>query len=160
MRRLLFFLFVLAAVASCYAVAGPSSLINNIPNRTTVSLNGSWHYIVDPYETGLKARFYLDAKSKDKQELVEYDFDKSDVLNVPGDWNTQKKELFFYEGPSGMKNHFLTISTSTIAFSLTSALLTISLASFSMAMRWVNTREVSQPSTSKSRTRFTTATIF
>jgi beta-glucuronidase len=106
MRRLLFFLFVLAAVASCYAVAGPSSLINNIPNRTTVSLNGSWHYIVDPYETGLKARFYLDAKPKDKQELVEYDFDKSDVLNVPGDWNTQKKELFFYEGPIWYEKSF------------------------------------------------------
>ena len=62
--------------------------------------------IVDPYETGLNARFYLNAKPKDKHELVEYDFDKSDVLNVPGDWNTQKKELFFYEGPVWYKKSF------------------------------------------------------
>ena len=80
--------------------------INNIPNRTTISLNGAWHYIVDPYETGLKARFYTNAKPKDKNDLVEYDFDKSDVLNVPGDWNTQKKELFFYEGPVWYEKSF------------------------------------------------------
>ena len=61
---------------------------------------------MDPYETGLKARFYLNAKAKEKQDLVEYDFDKSDVLNVPGDWNTQKKELFFYEGPVWYEKSF------------------------------------------------------
>src|SRR4029077_8255868 len=96
MRRLLLFLVILTSAG--YAAAGPSTLINNIPNRTTISLNGSWHYIVDPYEIGLKARFYTNAKPKDKNDLIEYDFDKSDVLNVPGDWNTQKKEMFFYEG--------------------------------------------------------------
>ena len=75
--------------------------INNLANRTAINLDGQWHAIVDPYETGLKARFYANAKptSEDKNALIEYDFDKADVLNVPGDWNTQKKELFFYEGP-------------------------------------------------------------
>jgi len=106
MRRLFFFLFVLTAAGYCYAVAGPSALINNIPNRSTISLNGSWHLIVDPYETGLNARFYKNAKPRDKRELVEYDFDKSDVLNVPGDWNTQRKELFFYEGPVWYQKSF------------------------------------------------------
>jgi beta-glucuronidase len=107
MRRLLLWLLLSMTFASVgYAVAGPSALINNIPNRTTLSLNGSWHYIVDPYETGLKARFYTNAKPKDKNDLVEYDFDKSDVLNVPGDWNTQKKELFFYEGPVWYEKSF------------------------------------------------------
>ncbi len=82
------------------------ALINNIPNRTTISLNGPWQAIIDPYETGLNARFYLNTKPKDKRELVEYDFDKSDVLKVPGDWNLQKKELFFYEGPVWYKKSF------------------------------------------------------
>src|ERR1700730_1353288 len=98
MRCLLLFLGILTA-AGCCSASDSYPLIQNIPNRTIISLNGSWHYIVDPYETGLKARFYLNAKAKNKQDLVEYDFDKSDVLNVPGDWNSQKKELFFYEGP-------------------------------------------------------------
>src|SRR6266404_2673554 len=98
MRRSLFFLFLLLITGYCYA-ADLSPLINNVPKRTTISLNGSWHFIVDPYETGLNARFYRNAKPLDKNELLEYDFDKSDVLDVPGDWNTQKKDLFFYEGP-------------------------------------------------------------
>ncbi len=104
MKRLLFLLLVLTAFG--YAAANPAALVNNVPNRTTISLNGAWQAIVDPYETGLNARFYLNAKAKDKHELLEYDFDKSDVLNVPGDWNSQKKELFFYEGPVWYKKSF------------------------------------------------------
>jgi beta-glucuronidase len=104
MRRILFLLLTLTPIG--YAAANSPLLIHNIPNRTTISLNGPWQAIVDPYETGLNARFYLNAKPKDKHELVEYDFDKSDVLNVPGDWNSQKRELFFYEGPVWYKKSF------------------------------------------------------
>jgi len=104
MNRLLLLLLALTAFSD--AVANPAALINNIPNRTTISLNGAWQAIVDPYETGLNGRFYLNSKPKDKHELVEYDFDKSDVLNVPGDWNSQKKELYFYEGPVWYKKSF------------------------------------------------------
>ena len=104
MRRLLFLLVTLTSAG--YAAGNPSALMHNIPNRTTISLNGPWQAIVDPYETGLNARFYLNAKPRDKHELIEYDFDKSDVLIVPGDWNSQKKELFFYEGPVWCKKSF------------------------------------------------------
>jgi beta-glucuronidase len=105
MRRSLFFLFLLITTGYCYA-ADSSPLINNVPERTTISLNGSWHFIVDPYEIGLNARFYRNTKPKGKNDLIEYDFDKSDVLNVPGDWNTQKKDLFFYEGPVWYEKSF------------------------------------------------------
>ncbi len=74
-------------------------LITNVPGRKTTSLNGTWQIIVDPLETGLRAKYYLNHKPKDKVELVEYNFDKSETLNVPGDWNTQKEKLLFYEGP-------------------------------------------------------------
>ena len=37
---------------------------------------------------------------------MEYDFDKSETLEVPGDWNTQKKELFLYEGTIWYKKSF------------------------------------------------------
>ena len=43
---------------------------------------------------------------KTSTNCVEYDFDKSDTLNVPGDWNSQKKDLFFYEGPVWYKKSF------------------------------------------------------
>ena len=104
MQRLLLLLVALTSIA--YAVEHPAALIENISNRATVSLNGPWHIIVDPYETGLHARFYENAKPKDKHDLIEYDFDKSNVLNVPGDWNSQRKDLFFYEGPVWYKKSF------------------------------------------------------
>ena len=32
---------------------------------------------------------------------MEYSFDLAPVLNVPGDWNTQREALMFYEGRCG-----------------------------------------------------------
>ncbi len=104
MRRLVLLVVMFSSLGS--VATDLPALIQDIPNRATTSLNGPWQAIIDPYETGLNARFYLNAKAKDKHELVEYDFDKSDALNVPGDWNSQKKELFFYEGPVWYKKSF------------------------------------------------------
>jgi beta-glucuronidase len=87
------------------AAITPSNLIANIRGRTTVSLDGAWHAIVDPFENG-KERFARDAKPKDKSDLVEYSFDLSPVLNVPGDWNTQREALMFYEGPVWYRREF------------------------------------------------------
>lgn len=81
------------------AAVTPSNLIANIPGRTTVSLDGAWHAIVDPFETGVGSGFFRDEKPKSKSDRVEYSFDLSPVLNVPGDWNTQRESLMFYEGP-------------------------------------------------------------
>jgi beta-glucuronidase len=96
MKRCLI-LFVLTGLA--YAAPAPSTLITNIPGRTTVSLDGAWHAIVDPYDNGTSGAFYRDQTAKDKSERDEYSFDASPVLNVPGDWNTQREQLLFYEGP-------------------------------------------------------------
>ncbi|NOQ91233.1 MAG: beta-glucuronidase, partial [Flavobacteriaceae bacterium] len=87
----------------------------------TTSLNGTWHYIVDPYETGYynyryepydqlesnnNSAFYNNYHTDNKMELVEYDFDKSPALKVPGDWNSQKEKLFYYEGTIWYKKSF------------------------------------------------------
>jgi beta-glucuronidase len=88
------------------ALPQPAGLIANAEHRKSVSLNGTWHYIVDPYDNGYydyrhqprKDGFFENAKAKDKRDLVEYDFDQSDTIEVPGDWNSQKKDLFYYEG--------------------------------------------------------------
>jgi hypothetical protein len=37
------------AVSASFAQS-PAPLIQNVINRTTVSLDGVWHYIVDPHE--------------------------------------------------------------------------------------------------------------
>ena len=93
--------------ATCASAQQPAPLITNVAHRTTISLNGPWHTIVDPYDTGLKDYrshlrsqdgFFQNAKPQTPQDLVEYSFDKSETFNVPGDWNTQRPSLLFYEG--------------------------------------------------------------
>jgi beta-glucuronidase len=91
-----------------------AQLITNTEGRKTTSLNGQWQVIVDPYESGFynyryqpsDNGYFKNAKPKNKSELIEYDFDKSGTLKVPGDWNTQSDQLFFYEGSVWYKKSF------------------------------------------------------
>ena len=91
-----------------------AQLITNTEGRKTTSLNGQWQVIVDPYESGFynyryqpsDNGYFKNAKPKNKSELIEYDFDKSGTLKVPGDWNTQSDQLFFYEGTVWYKKSF------------------------------------------------------
>ena len=80
-----------------------SNLIGWIDNREYLSLNGQWKYIVDPMNNGLPETSFFggfpeNKTQKDGYELIEYNFDQADVINVPGAWNEQKDELFFYQG--------------------------------------------------------------
>jgi beta-glucuronidase len=85
-----------------------------VDHRPTISLNGEWHVIVDPYGTGLYTfhgelrtdGYFMNGKQAPGGEPVEYDFRKSPVLQVPGDWNTQRESLFFYEGPLWYQRDF------------------------------------------------------
>lgn len=89
-------------------------MINNVINRNTTSLNGKWNIIIDPYDNGYYDYrmqenpwgFFRNQKPTDKSDRVEYDFDRSETLNVPGDWNSQKAELLFYEGSIWYKRSF------------------------------------------------------
>src|SRR5882724_5136612 len=97
-------------------VAQVAPLIANIDGRQVRSLNGAWRVIVDPYDVGkLNYRagsladnnaFFKNYKPQSKSELVEYDFDHSGQLNVPGDWNSQRESLLFYEGSVWYKQSF------------------------------------------------------
>lgn len=89
-------------------------LIANTDGRKTISLDGKWQAIVDPYESGYynyryqpsDNGYFKNAKPKTKSDLIEYDFDSSASLQVPGDWNTQSDQLFFYEGTVWYKKSF------------------------------------------------------
>jgi beta-glucuronidase len=94
--------------------------IQHITARTELSLNGRWNYIIDPYENGFydyrhdpydqspsgKGGFFDDKKQTDKSELIEYDFDNSPALKVPGDWNSQDDKLLYYEGTIWYRRKF------------------------------------------------------
>ena len=112
MRWLLIFIFLLALVPAVRAQQ--ITLITNTDARKTTSLDGQWQTIIDPYESGYydyryqpgKNGYFKNAKPKNSNDLVEYDFDNSASLRVPGDWNTQTDQLFFYEGTVWYKKSF------------------------------------------------------
>jgi beta-glucuronidase len=107
MRRMtLPLVLCLAHVATGTAGAQETPLIANVAGRSTTTLDGSWQSIVDPYQAGYydyrlqpRGDGYFQARTpRDQSDLVEYDFDRSPRLLVPGDWNSQDPRLFFYEG--------------------------------------------------------------
>lgn len=59
MKRLLLTAVLLGAMLLARA---QDSLITNIPARKSISLNGEWQYIVDPYETGFYDYRYKELK--------------------------------------------------------------------------------------------------
>ena len=89
-------------------------LLQNVQAYESMSLNGDWNYIVDVQEEGfydyrmnpMRNGFFINAKPKRPEDLIEYDFDKSDVMQIPSDWNTRDERLFFYEGTVWFKKSF------------------------------------------------------
>jgi beta-glucuronidase len=93
-----------------------TTVLEGADRRPQTSLDGEWHIIVDPYASGLYTFHHeirKDGYFRNKQwqgvgddRLFEYDFAKSPTLRVPGDWNTQRDSLFFYEGPLWYQRDF------------------------------------------------------
>ncbi len=84
------------------------TLIVGVDHRTTTSLNGDWHYLID--QSPGRALYTPTGSINDKSYGMnnhativgphneEYDFSTAPTLKVPGDWNTQVPQLFNYEG--------------------------------------------------------------
>jgi beta-glucuronidase len=107
---------LLLAPCAAWSAAAPAPIIlTGADRRPSISLNGEWSSIVDPYFAGLfsfhhqeKANgWFLNQKAKPGDPFpTEYDFSKATKLKVPGDWNTQRDNLFFYEGPIWYQRDF------------------------------------------------------
>ena len=112
MKKLLTTTLFLMVVLTLQATEVPQ--IANILGRQTTSLNGTWNYIVDVQEEGyydyrmtpMRNGFFINAKPRHPEDLIEYDFDKAETMQIPGDWNTQDQRLFFYEGTIWLKRSF------------------------------------------------------
>ena len=122
MKKIILFVLMLNIIQT-YA---QEKLLINSYNRNTTLLDGNWNYIVDPYENGYynyryeafdtqkspsKNAYFLNSKPSSPSDLVEYDFDASETIHVPGDWNTQKENLFYYEGTVWYKKSFNYLKT-------------------------------------------------
>ena len=115
------YIFTLLLVIIYSSTIGQDKVLNNAYNRASFSLNGEWNIIIDPYENGYynyryeafdltdppsKNAFFTNTSPADKTDLIEYDFANSETLMVPGDWNTQKDKLLYYEGSIWYKKSF------------------------------------------------------
>lgn len=90
-----------------------SDLIINTGARQGKSLDGTWDIIIDPYQTGYydyrsqpnPNGYSRNRKNVESGDPYEYNFDLSDKLEVPGDWNTQMEKLLWYGGDNAPMDH-------------------------------------------------------
>jgi beta-glucuronidase len=105
-----------AIAAQAAAAAGSAPIVlTGADRRPALSLDGDWATIVDPYFSGFYS-FHHQEKADgwflNKKALpadkgpIEYDFSKAPKLKVPGDWNTQRESLFYFEGPVWYERDF------------------------------------------------------
>jgi beta-glucuronidase len=83
---------------------GIHPLFATLPARRKTALNGLWNYVIDPFDIGRRKPRDRRAVWKDEREvrggpLVEYEWDTSPTIRIPGDWNSRVVELSFYDGP-------------------------------------------------------------
>ena len=107
---------LVSLVASMTAYAAPAPIVlTGADRRPAMSLDGEWGSIVDPYFSGLfsfhheekKNGFFMNYKAKPGDPFpTEYDFGKAPKLKVPGDWNTERESLMYYEGPVWYEKDF------------------------------------------------------
>ena len=107
-------LVTLAAERIAHATSAPI-VLTGADRRSATSLDGEWASIVDPYFSGLfsfhheekKNGWFMNYKAKPGDPFpTEYDYSKAPKLKVPGDWNTQRESLMFYEGPVWYERDF------------------------------------------------------
>lgn len=85
-------------------------LLAHVEGRNYSSLNGKWEIIVDPFNRGelnWGNPFWKEKPPTGKTGFYEYGFEASNTLNVPGDWNSQRPELNFYEGTVWYRKQFI-----------------------------------------------------
>ncbi|MEI8085669.1 MAG: glycoside hydrolase family 2 TIM barrel-domain containing protein [Paludibacter sp.] len=107
-------LLFLGLTSATIISAQTTAQIINVEGRNITSLDGLWKTIVDPFENGyydyrhmpMKDGYGADKDIVDKSVLQEYNFATEKTLFVPGDWNTQRAELYYYEGTVWYRNRF------------------------------------------------------
>ena len=77
-----------------------SSTLINISGRETESLNGRWNFGVDWYDTCRRAKWWKELRTSHEGDLqpLDWDWEAWDRIRVPATWNTERPELYYFEG--------------------------------------------------------------
>lgn len=94
-----------------YADAARKQPLAAVGARPRISLDGAWQHYLDPFEIAYnkprgRRRNLAEDSTPVGNELLEYEWDSAPTLQVPGDWNTQRDELRFYEGMVWYRKRF------------------------------------------------------
>ncbi|TRZ41596.1 glycoside hydrolase family 2 protein [Robertkochia solimangrovi] len=115
MNKLLLALTYLITGVCLYA---QEDIIINTQGRNSISLNGTWHYIIDPYETGFYDYRFKERNEGDggaywnrpvltkKTDWTEHGYKDPYTIQVPGDWNSQDRIFEYYEGTVWYQREF------------------------------------------------------
>lgn len=108
--------FLILCLFGIQCIWSQEPLLQNAYNRPSTLLNGNWKYVIDPYDTGYRNHrnwlpfdraestkasakpYYTDKVIENPWDRIEYNFNTSDEILVPGDWNSQFEKLEYYEG--------------------------------------------------------------
>lgn len=96
MKRLLFTLLSLAFVCQ---ESSAQFAMQNVLGRDKESLNGKWAVLTDIMDMGVQKKWGNPVENTDLLKLNELQYEGGATLTVPGDWNSQDPELFYYESP-------------------------------------------------------------
>lgn len=111
MRRLLTLVWL--AMAALLATPASAQILAAADMRPAQSLDGAWHWSVDPYRDGM-AGFHggmpgessrrwsdlnqADYAAKNPKALFEFDMQRSPVTHLPGSWIGHAPEMRYYQG--------------------------------------------------------------
>ncbi|GLB50364.1 glycoside hydrolase family 2 protein [Neptunitalea lumnitzerae] len=105
-----YYFLLIACVLGRLTLQAQENLIINTEGRNSVSLNGTWSYIIDPYDTGFYDYRFNERSEDDlgaywnkpvlkkKTDWTEHGYNDTYTLEVPGDWNSQDPIFTYYEG--------------------------------------------------------------
>mgnify|MGYP002780077711 CR=1 FL=1 len=94
-----------AALAAAGAQTAPApAFLVNLPGRQRTALDGTWKFVLDPFDVagrkpGRRRSFWLNTIETRETGLIEYEWASSDDIAVPGEWNSARPDLTYYEGP-------------------------------------------------------------
>ncbi|MDR2974392.1 MAG: hypothetical protein LBV00_06730 [Propionibacteriaceae bacterium] len=68
--------------------------------RPVESLDGPWHFAIDPYDTCLRSRWFEEkyVDEAGRPYPMDFSFDDWETVPVPSCWNTLAEKWFWYEG--------------------------------------------------------------
>ena len=77
-------------------------------NRERRSLNGTWTFTIDRFDTGLRQHWYRDCHKpiEGRTSPWDYDVENGETIQVPSCWNFAKPEYFHYEGSAWFGRKF------------------------------------------------------